>query len=921
MAVPALLDKHLQYKSADDFFQGRYHSLIEFMRARDKYEMSKLYGNPIEKKWGAQGLEQVFRDLQMAMQSLVNSLNDGSTIRSQIQVKPLIWANEKQRLQNFYHYLKSSQAAFNLCETLCSDVDKQIQLMRGEEEKVGLILKAREQIGKIVFLFDEDSKAIDNIKKNSIKAIENQVKTLLMGFHDRLFGFCEKPEKLCLQEKDSILRNEKLKLIAKCLINSQGKLNLGLITSIESLFFINYPREPYADNLFFALDTMDPFWQECLDVIALNLHPYINDVICADQKVKSDQFTVRVVRQEVLYSVLSQLSYGMSINQYAASWAIKKPQEYIKRIFDDYNSLLQDGCLIRMENGSPERFFFKKTLADKSKNTLKLAEDGLVLEYTDIKDKADLRSGLSFYECQPLINAAWMMGIDLKTRKSDILKLLFPAPHDPKAPSEKSLSWEQLIEVIAGLDLSASDQIEERKSLGKYAFSLSVCRLLQARESALAVMWENRSGDSIRKKLETTVMDIFKMTFDDYQLGMPVYQKVLVEEIKRIFVQTLQDSSRFIYNASTGSFELFQREVVDVRRITTPEEFRKFIFEVIDKTKHCAFEKAKDSFRERGAIQAVVEGMRITARRSDFMNSVLEAHDSLNMKTSDVLANYSKLLRTPMSHKPEKSFLELDPGVDFIPDARTILHNDPRGLLKWMLDLARWKMAVGTLMHKFNIRQTISIDLSNEEFQSFIKGNLSSDEWIGRMLIKPGLDVSNSFIEEETIELFENNIYVFNARIFSKIPVSVLQELQELFKDLNKQRMTVSQYCQRVSAGLISIFRMDDQQKQVMSFVLDSILIEHLPPQQKNVILNGAVRFAKYEGKIRKGLLEGKKGYFCFYFSPILQQIRLGILFDGRKVLRPMDEYSWRGPKKWHAYPDTINEIISQLIAAQKSAC
>lgn len=920
MAVPASLERHLQFKNTEEFLRGRYSALVELMRARNAQEMIKLPGNAVEKKWGAKGLDQVFKDLQTALQSLVSALNDSTTVGSQTHAKPLIWAQEKQRLQHFYAYLKSSPAAFNLCESLCSAADSRIPFLISEEEKAGLILKTREQIGKIVFLFDEDPKAFDSINKDTnsaISEIETQVKILLMGSYDKLFGSCERAEQMQLQMKGDVLRNEKLKIIARCLINSQGQLNFGLIPFIKIYFFPTVPKEPYVDNLFFALDSMDSYWQEYLESIKLPLKTYVNDVIAADQGLKSDQLTARVVRQEVLYAVLSQL--GGSVNAFTGSWAIKKPQEFVKRMFEDYRCLLQEGCLIRMESGAPERFFFKKTNADKSGNILKLGEDGLVLEYTNHKNETVSQSDLFFYECPHLVNAAKMMGIDLCARKNDFLKLLFPSPLDPSSQTSKIYTWGELIEVIASLPPLPSDKFEERKYLGRYAFSLSTCRLLQARESALAVMWENRMSDCIRKKVESTIMGVFKETFDRYQCGVPVYQKVIVEELKRIFAQTIQKSSYFVYNASSGSFDLYQRNVANLNkrgiRVATPEEFRRFAFEAIEETGRFALEKAKDSFRDRGAIQAVIEGMKAAARAPDFMSTILEAHDSMNIKTSDFLANYSKLVRTPMSHKPERSFLELDPGVEFIPDTRTVLPRDPRAMLKWMLDLARWKIAVGALQHRPSIRQMFNIELLNEEFQNFIKGNLHADVWIDEMLMKPGHAVSESIMEEQTKILFQQNLEVFTARIFHEIPVPVLRELDELFKLLSKQRMTVNQYCRRMSDGLISIFCMDDQQMHILSFVLDSILFEHLPPQQKNVILNGAVRFAKYmptpeEVKTR----ELKDEYFCFYFSPITQQIRLGILSKDRKVLQPMDEYTWWDPSTWHAYPDPINEKVRKLI-------
>ncbi len=928
MAVPSSLDKHLQFKKAEEFLRARYFPLFDFVKARDKYVTTNLPGNLVEKKWGAEGLDHVFGDLQKTLQALVSASNDTTTIGSQAHSKPLIWVQEKHRLQNLYAYLKSSPAAFNLCEALCSAVDARTSLLVGEFEKMGLILKTREQIGKIIFLFDEDPKFFDKINKEPNKAIteiEAQIPLLFINFYDNMFGSCKGPEHLNLQEHGHVLRNEKLKLAAKCLINSQGQLNLGLINSIKLLFFPDFPKEPYVDNFFFALDSMDHYWQEHLDAIKLPLKTYVNDVVCADQGLKSDQLSVRVVRQEVLYAVLCQMSYGGSVNSYAASWAIKKPQECIARMFEDYRSLLQEGFLTRMENGSPEHFFFKKTNADRSGNTLTLGEDGLVLQYTNFKNESVCPS-LSFDECPHLLNAAWMMGIDLKARKNDVLTALFSAPYDPQAQPSKIFKWDELIEAIASLDAPGPRLLEERKYLGLYAFSLSTCRLLQARESALAAMWENRVGDSIQKKVETTIMAVFKETFDRYQLGVPVYQKVLIEELKRLFVRTLQESSRYIYNAHTGSFDLYRRDVTDLSkrgsRISTSDDFRKFVFEVIEKTERVALNKTKDSFRDRGAIHAVIEGMRATVFESDFMGTVLRDHDSINIKTSDLLVDYSKSLRTPMSHKADRSFLEIDPGVDFIPDTRSVLPNDPRELLKWMLNLTRWKITIGALQHKPSIRQMFNIELANEEFQHFTKGILSPDAWIEEMLIKPGRAVSESMMEEQTKTLFRQSVEAFNARTFHKIPASVLIELDELFKGMRNQRMTVSQYCQRVSDGLASIFRLGDEQKHLFSFVLDSILFRQLPPQQNSVILNGAVRFAKIKGKVRehrevrKSPAEGKEKYFCFYFSPISQQLRLGRLSSDRKILKPMDEYSWLFPPDWYAYPDPINELISKLMAA-----
>jgi hypothetical protein len=909
---------------------GHLEGLLGKLITRNQYHTEKA----AQKAHSATGdkLETLLSSLQNAITHRIGALFQAPKA-AEPHSTPIDWGKESIRLQSFYGFLRTGSSqrvvGFKFCELIRMDADlrihellsstRDLNSIRGQQ--LAIILKAREDIGKVVFAADgagislylDESKLAD-----SVAAIDKDVRQFLKGELKGLIDKNNGVNAFLLQDKDMFLCMEKPKQIAKLLLTSQGELNLGLIDTIKAEFFSSDPNAllEYEQGILFVLSQIDISWQEAINAIQVPVSPSVasNSLVRADLAlVPGDKITQLECQQVVLGALLSQLCQGPVGDCFAVSWAIKKHNEFLLSSVHDYTAIIRDGYLTRNVNGTPDQFFFETTIADDAMDTaLTLNSDGTINEF----------HGAPFWQCPNLIAACRQMGlVELDKKAPEILERIFGSDNTPKVKT-----WDEMIVACAQAAANADHSEQEQTTLGRYAFSLANNHLLRAWETSLAAMAEDRSGDYVRDNINSCVMTVFNPIFDNSKQKASSYNKTLVEEFKNVFQKTINDSFRLVYNGSiplqqvssdgsstSGGFELYQRDVKDLTnkgiRIATPEQFKNFVFVMIDQATKAETTQIA-SQKDRQVIASVSQSLHLCLQGKNFMRDILWAYDDNNRQTPDPVGHYTDLARTPMTSLDGDNpweVMAIDTGKDFTPDVKTIRAKDPGDLLKWLLGLAAWKQSTehylsdGTLdedsatspEHAFNI------EFKNEEFKAFLASKLSPDQWIEKTLVAPGLKISRSEMESGTKKSIEDKMKRWLASQFQKgMPDATLQEIDNLFSSLSSKVVNVHQYSQRVQDGLVKMLNLNKDQAISLSFVLDRILIESLPADERKAIQSEAVRFAKTNWNTGP-----KNLFFCCFFNPRTEKLDFGNIAEDHTALQPMDQYEWVDNKEWEVNP------------------
>ncbi len=916
-----------------DQIQGKIEKLQNSQIERNKFHLLKEKSDAPRSTSGKH-LDTILEGLQKIVHHRIGKMAEGPIAKMAPAVS---WTDENIQLQIFYSSLRNQVAtgqAFKLCEAIRMDADQKIQgiLSSGaalgiiEAQQSDVISKTRELIGQVVFASDRCPQTLlagIDLKRleDTLQFVEMVVKNELQDDYRRLVAQNKAANAYALQDPDMVFYIEEPKAIAKILLTPRGELNLGMVGPIKEQFFPDTSKLlEYQTGILFVLERMEASWQKALDAVQIPSPSSVAStaMIRADLGLDPKQEITKLhCKQVVLSGLFSQLCQGPVGDCFAVSWAIKKHEDYLLGSLGDYIALAQSGYLTRMVGGVPEQFFFERTIADEAMSSqITLSQDGSVTEF----------SKAPFWECPNLIAACHQMGItDLDKRKDVLLQQIFGSKSETK-----TITWDDLIQACAENAAPNKDAVSELLVLGRYGFSLCNNRLLRAWETSLAGMAEARPGDYVRDNVNNSVKAVFDSVFASQEKEKTSYQKTLIEQVKKVFENTLNSSFRLVYNgsiplpevssdgsSSSGGFELYQRDLKDLTnkgiRIATPEQFRTFILGVMDQTLSTANANVH-SKKDREVIGAVVQAMHICASSKDFLKDVLYAYDDKNKKVPDPVANYQNLERTPMTSLDGDNpweVMAIDTGKDFTPDIRTIKSKNPGDLLKWLLGIASWKestqhyLSDGILNEEDTAtspQHAFNIEIEGPEFKDFLKSKLSADVWIKKTLVDSGKQISRAEMDKGAKLIYAQSASQWFSGQFEKgIPENVKGEMDKLFERLNSKVITVQQYAERSQDGLSSIFHLKEDQKKAMSIALDGMLLQALPRQQLGAIQQESVRFAKTNWD--SGV---KNLFFCCFFNPRTELVDFGTIAEDKTGLQPMDQWEWIDNQQWEMDPVLI---------------
>ncbi len=688
-----------------------------------------------------------------------------------------------------------------------------------------------------------------------------------------------------IQNADLAIAMRKALIAAELLIGSNGALNLAMCSSVKAAFVPANPRD-WEVNMGKVIDQLDATWQLFFSGVRLpaNLHSTGALVLRALFSMDTQQpLTDRHAKIAVLAALFAPYNQGPVGDCFAVNDVIRDHQQFFHHAAEDYQSIVMNGYLKRIVDGKPDYFFFLPVLADEELN------QPFILTATGTFPQTTHK----LFDVPGIAAARTLMGGNtIPTLMQDVLKALSSQFKNNQLQVTPAQVIATMAQVIATRNPTVP--VEGLTSLGEYAFSsLTQQPVLRGVESAFSAMAEDRPNDSVRSQINVSVASALQNTWKRVQ------NLAHASQFQLAFFQAMNASYRLFYqlniplpqvsadgSSSSGGFQLYQRiegapDQLGVR-IATPQDFRNLVLDVISSVEH--------QLAQLSNIETIGNALTQYVNTEDFLTQVFWAYDPANKKEPHPVQNYLVLSSTPMQSCVGNDPFELDnvesgPGND--NPIQTFTPNNAKDLITWCLNLAKIVpmelISMASPQHAFNFTPT------NPDIAVFLKKGLPITQWLQNMLIVPGMQVSRKLINSVT----QKAVAAEMSQILSHV-LPDMRAFQKLVNKLNQSKLTVKDYANQLVRGINSLLNSDQQQSSQIALMVDGLLVQSLPSNDKAVLEQSAIRFAFTNWN------QGAKNiYFCAFFNPRTEQVGFGSILEDKTNLQPMDEDAWVNHQQW----------------------
>ncbi|MBY0528866.1 MAG: hypothetical protein K2P51_01600 [Rhabdochlamydiaceae bacterium] len=688
-----------------------------------------------------------------------------------------------------------------------------------------------------------------------------------------------------VQNTDLAIAMRKALLAAELLIGSNGALNLSMCAPVKAAFIPPNPRE-WEVNMGKVIDQLDATWQPFFSGVRLPAKLHSTGALALRALFSMDtqmKLTDRHAKIAVLAAMLAPYNQGPVGDCFAVNDVIRDHQEFFHHAAEDYRSIIMNGYLNRTVDGKLDYFFFLPILADEDLNqpfTLKLT--GAIARTTHM-----------LFDAPGFAAARTLMGGNANTTlMQDVLKELSQGIKG----SEIQVTPTQVIAAMAQVlaRVNPSLPVDGLISLGEYAFSsLTNQPVLRGVESAFAAMAEDRSNDSVRSDINSCVAYALEPVWKSVQ-NLPQ-----AAACKSAFSQAFNGSFRLFYqlniplpqisadgSSSSGGFQLYQKiaQAPDQLgiRIATPQDFKNLVLNAIS--------SVENQMAQLPNVETITGALTHYVNTDDFLIQAFWAYDPQNQKEPNPIQNYLALSSTPMQTCSGDDPFELDnvesgPGND--NPIETYTPNNAKDLITWCLNLAKIVpmelISMASPQHAFNFTPT------NPDIAVFLKKGMPAAQWLQNILIVPGMQVARKWISSSTEKAIALDLSQMLSHVFPD-----MNGFQKLINKLNQSKLTVKDYASQLVTGLNRLLNSDQQQAAQVGLMIDGLLIQHLPSNDRAVLEQSAIRFAFTNWN------QGTENiYFCAYFNPRTEQVGFGSIYEDKTNLQPMDEEAWVNHQQW----------------------
>lgn len=681
-----------------------------------------------------------------------------------------------------------------------------------------------------------------------------------------------------VQDPELAYAMRKALTIADLLVKPEGSLELSLCPVIQTTFFSEHPEE-YELRMEQFLNQLNSSWGEIMGTIhaskTLSSSGLDTLALRALFTLGPDQpVTSRHAKVAVLASLLAPYSQGPTGDPLAARDLMRDHEEYNQNAAVDYTAIVTKGYLERFADGRLDSFFFLPILADSDRtNLIALSSDGTFLH-----------SGVALFDVPGFAAAGTLMGgLTTPELQEKTVRLIF----GNETETVIQATPQQIIGAMA--QVIGEDQNQDPAALrilGEYGFSsLTQNPILRAVESAFAAMAEERPKDSIRNNINQAVAQALQPTWENLS------QVEGADLFRKTFMKTFNALYRLIYNLSIslpnqnftdGGFQLYQKMIADIHqpgiRIATPGQFQQLVLDAVEATK-----LALQPF---ASTQEIAAALKAATSSENFLKNVLWAYDAANQQESDPITHYQALSRTPMQSCDGDSPLDIDETF-YKSQVQTYTPQDSKDLIAWCLKVARGApsemLPMNNSLHAFNFVPT------NSDIESFLDQKMTVSQWLRNSLINPGVQIARKQIDIATLQAIANAFYTRISSLFT-----TPSTYQQLVQTLSAKPTTLYSFTSGLLKGVSKLLNLSKDQVNQVALILDSTLLQNLPPADLITINQTAIRFANTNWK------QGTKNiYFCAYFNPRTLRIGFGSIYEDKTNLQPLDELAWVNQKQW----------------------
>lgn len=865
-------------------------------------------------------LEPLLQQIQCVVEQRVQLIAYRAEINA-FETKVEDWHEDSKKLLNLYLHLNSQDPKdpkrflFKFCNevyktslkrvNVLSQIPLYAQMLTPQE----VLFNTWELIGQVVFLADK----IPGKLAAGIDAHPMRIDGSILFINEKLREEFEKiTNGLILQnnlaasfttkEDQQALCVDVSKEIAKMLLTSAGDLNFGLLISMKKYFFplISIPISLWKWNqrLGSLLKCVNSSLENHLNQVEIpdEKETRCHRMICADLNLHPDtKLTKLHCKQEVLGAIFN-LTNAPSLNSYLKiAQVINVEDQFLQNTCKDLIELLGKGYLTRTICDKKEHFFFESAVFDPILlDKFTLFKDGCISEY----------QSAPFWKCPNLIAACRLMGVDdLDQCKDALLEQIFLFDDQPK-----EMSWDKLIQKYA--EQIPMRSLEETLSLGRYGFSKRSHRLLQACEAALYAVGQAQPDDLIRSKIQHVVMRALSKTFISQKLQFKsLYHMGLIEQIKAIYKRTLNDSICLVYHPAISyqyfdeelflpGFNLHHRDLNNLTqkgvRIATPEQMMLWLDKVVDTLK-ARGGQITASEEDQKVLASVISALYERIQEEDFLAEVIVSYDQNIIEKLDPIASYKNFKRTPMTtlqcEKPwGVSALEMN--QNFIPHYLAIRPNNPRELLQWLLDFAKWNDKFKSIPIEGNfLNAKEKIIFEKGALKSWFENDITAAQWIEKKIVIPGRGISQEVINEEEILCFSQGAKKWLQQCLTNEQFLETEiDVDLLFKMLCSKKHTLQSFAQHSLLAFESIDKLSLKQKKEIPLIWDSMLLQSLSQKNLEKLKGSCVSFVKYTDTINS-----KKQFLSCFLNLRTEEIELASISKETMQIVPFGK--WDGIK------------------------
>ncbi len=855
----------------------------------------------------------LLESMQASIDTYVTKLTESQKIKEPFaNVVPI--EDDLRHLRNMWLGLPSNSNGKHValyCEKIFNTTKKELKATSTEDLKRSVLKDGLERIGQAVFLAERCLNEMPMlINPASFTQSNMQIRLRCMKEITKTLSECaafvEVQKEAGLQDPCQCERIHKAHVMARILLTNHGQLNLGMIPFVRSAFIPKH--SPQNDQLGLAciLSTMNSSWQPTIDAITKpsNGNSASHEIIRADlglsRKVKLNDFHSKWTALKALFS---QFGQGTAKDCFTKAWSLKKHEEYFVQSLKEYGELLKYGYLMRIVDGYPDRFYFNNILSDEDlRRSFSLDPSGM------------LNEKIMVWQVPNLIAAARQMGIDnIQEVARTAIDRLFQSGYDPiqTNPAEMIRCFADLMN-----SKNTATDYEKRSIQGNYGFSLTQNHLLQAWETTLASIAEANNTDSIHHRLHAAVAHALQNQWNTLKTTPSREERSLVIPMQKTFEEQLHQQSRCVYNAgiplnpisadgrsTIGGFELYKRLLNQPyaigQRIATPDEFREYLIEIA----HLSSTILRQTFyvdTEKAFIEQITSRIIHSMQQDNFLQEVFLAYDYTNAQWPDPVANYRQLPRTPMTTLNDNTPYALETiedVVSFLPHRKMIAPSNPYSLIKWMLDLAKWKEQTERYLQDFDLdklepstnwHEPLMITFENQDIKAFVHSNETSDQWLHDKIIQPNLSIIQAPVDDSFKKIF-SKYFIEWVQQNTESSASALNELDAMIAQINRKEMTLQVYASNFFHLLDDLLQADGYAKQQLAVAFDALFLQTIPPCLLEQLAEYSVRFAK----VQTSLERNNPLYFCVFLNPRTAVLSFGTLAEDRTHLSILDEYEW----------------------------